>query len=133
MKRRPLWPLLLPLASVSLIAIFISLTRWLGGFGYRCGVLEFSGFYCPGCGGTRCAHALSRGNLLQAWGHNPLLTIGAFTFALICLYLIIRITLLGKTAPPIPDIRLRWLWTGAAGILLFAILRNTETFSFLAP
>ena len=133
MKRRPLWPLLLPLASVSLIALFISLVRWLGGLGYKCGVLEFSGFYCPGCGGARCAYALSRGHLPQAWGHNPLLTAGAFIYTLICLYLIVRITLLGKPAPKIPDINPRWLWAGAAAIILFTILRNTETFSFLAP
>ena len=133
MKRQRLWPLLLPIASIGLTVFFLTLTRWLGGFGITCGILNLTGFYCPGCGGTRCAIALSHGHISQAWGYNALLSTGAVLFTLISLYLIIRITLLGKTTLKTPNIHPYWIWFGVMSTVLFSILRNTNTFSWLAP
>lgn len=38
----------------------------------RCAFHELTGWKCPGCGGTRAAHALLHGNFAEAWQQNPL-------------------------------------------------------------
>lgn len=62
-----------------------------------------------------------------------MLTLGVAILAIGSIYLIIRVTLLGKNPPAVPNIHTRWIWGSVAGIILFTILRNTETFSWLAP
>jgi hypothetical protein len=36
-----------------------------------------TGLHCPGCGATRCLHALVHGDLLQALAYNPLLVVAS--------------------------------------------------------
>ena len=36
-----------------------------------------TGWYCPGCGGTRAVKALLRGNLLESFCYHPLVLYGA--------------------------------------------------------
>ena len=116
-----------------MMAFLLGFTHITGGGALECALFKFTGLYCPGCGGTRCANALLHGDLAQALGYNAMLTLGAITFALFSFYLIVRITLLGKSPPHIPSIRARWFWAGLGGILLFTVLRNTQTFAWLAP
>ncbi|HOM17095.1 MAG TPA: DUF2752 domain-containing protein [Thermoguttaceae bacterium] len=40
-----------------------------------CSFYRLTGWYCPGCGGLRGAHALLHGRLAEAWGYNPLLVL----------------------------------------------------------
>lgn len=54
-----------------------TLTRWLP----PCIFHEVTGFYCPGCGGTRAFHALLRGQLGQSLLFHPVVLYGG------CLYL----------------------------------------------
>jgi len=135
MKRHRLWPILPPVIAVALITGFLSITTWLSGGGAQCTFLKYTGFYCPGCGGTRCAGNLASGNLAAAFGHNALLASGAVAFSTICLLLIVRVTLLGKSAPSIYNIHAKWLWAGVGLLVLFAVLRNIPAwpFSLLAP
>ena len=37
----------------------------------------FTGYYCPGCGGTRAAAALVHGRLLQSFVYHPVVPYGA--------------------------------------------------------
>lgn len=115
------------------MVILLGFVHITGGLALECSFLKLTGLYCAGCGGTRCANALLHGNFPQAWNFNAMLTLGAITFALCSSYLMIRITVLGKSPPKFPVIPTPWYWAGAAGILLFAILRNTQTFAWLAP
>lgn len=39
----------------------------------QCAFLSATGFYCPGCGGTRALFCLARGDWLGALGHYPAL------------------------------------------------------------
>jgi len=112
--------------------LLLSLSQWFGAQGAECGIKQWTGYYCPGCGGTRCANDLIRGHLLEAWAHNALLTAGALLFTSGCIYLIIRMTLLGK---PAPKINISPLWIGGIliTIILFTLLRNLPEFSSLAP
>jgi hypothetical protein len=132
-KPRPLWPLLPPLVALGVMVILLGFAHITGGLALECALHKFTGLYCPGCGGTRCASALLHGNFAQAWGFNAMLTLGAIAFALCSFYLIARITLLGKSAPKRPVIPTQWYWAGLAGLLLFTVLRNTQTFAWLAP
>jgi hypothetical protein len=112
--------------------LLLTLTRWMGGQGAECGIKKWTGCYCPGCGGTRCATALIHGKLLHAFSLNALLTSGVILFSAGCLYLIIRISILNQP-PPTLRISSRWIWVILTIITLFTILRNTTTFGFLAP
>ena len=133
MKPRPLWPLLLPVAAMVAVVVCIQLARWFENFGMVCGVKQLTGLHCPGCGGTRCAIAMTRGEFYQAWGHNAMLAAATITFALVSLYLIIRIAVLGKSCPKLASIHPRWFWAGIGAMLIFTILRNTSTFACFAP
>ncbi|BDS08069.1 hypothetical protein NT6N_31090 [Oceaniferula spumae] len=135
MKRRQLWPLLPPLTAIGLAVIFLSIANWQGSKGTECGVRKFTGLHCPGCGGTRCAQDLVAGNWLEALDHNAILACGALLFVALCIYLIVRITILGKPAPAFPNLTGKWIWFGIGGIFLFTVLRNIPAwpFNLLAP
>ena len=139
MKKRPLWPLLPPVAVLGMMLLLITITG--GGktkapnSSLECSVKAITGFNCPGCGGTRCAQNILTGNWSAAFGYNPLLMTGFILAMIFFCYLIIRITILGMKPPKLPNIRTSWLWLGLGGIALFTILRNIPAypFSLLAP
>lgn len=135
MKKRPLWPLLLPIAVLLSSFILFAVIRILSPPGTECGIKKLTGLDCPGCGGTRCANDLLHGDLTGALSHNAMLFCGLAIFLCVSIYLIVRITILGKQAPSIPEIKTRWLWYIAGIILMFTILRNIPTwpFTLLAP
>ncbi len=61
------------LAVIALIAIFlktadISLTEWIR----PCLFHRVTGFYCPGCGGTRAVAAFFRGDWLSSFLYHPI-------------------------------------------------------------
>lgn len=51
-----------------------------------CLVNTLTGYYCPGCGGTRMMIALFQGNLYQAFRYNPLLFITVPVMSLVFCY-----------------------------------------------
>lgn len=60
------------LAALVLLVIFLRVTgmrlsQLLG----PCMIHTFTGYYCPGCGGTRAVHALFSGNLLRSFLYHP--------------------------------------------------------------
>ena len=128
MKKHRLWPIL-PLGIVlGIMVLCVKTSQSIP----SCAIQKLTGFDCPGCGGTRCARDLFHGDLISAFDHNAMLALGAILFFAGSIYLIIRVTLLGKQAPPFPHISNLWIWLGVAGIILFTILRNTPAFSWLA-
>jgi len=98
-----------------------------------CPLRVLTGLYCPGCGSTRCLHALLHGDLALAFTMNPLLVIAAPVLVLMALR---AGGLLPTWAPwervlavarrPRP-----WLWL----LLGYAVLRNLPwpPFAWLAP
>lgn len=38
----------------------------------KCGFRQLTGFYCPGCGGTRAILALARGRIFSSFYYHPL-------------------------------------------------------------
>ena len=45
-----------------------------------CVFLRMTGFYCPGCGGTRAVIALVHGHFVQALWYHPLVMYGALIY-----------------------------------------------------
>ncbi|MBR2705387.1 MAG: DUF2752 domain-containing protein [Clostridia bacterium] len=106
--------------GILLLCVFI-------GYGYRipCIFHEITGFYCPGCGGTRMCLSLLKLDIYQAFRYNILLTISIpfIILHLICKYIF-------KMKYSIPN----WfIYLLIIIVILFGVLRNIPYFSFLAP
>lgn len=92
----------------------------------------FTGYYCPGCGITRCLLALIHLEFREAIQYNILVVI---LLPFLLSYEIYKIYLYVANKKDnficrIPNM----IWFILIGItLLFGILRNLETFSYLAP
>lgn len=99
----------------------------------RCLFHSLTGLHCPGCGATRCLHALLHGDLVQAAADNllflcllPVLVVGGVSVW----WALLR-------DRPVPSWRVPpWLLYAFFGIVLaFWVLRNLPfaPFTFLAP
>ncbi len=97
--------------------------------GVKCPFYELLNWYCPLCGGTRMAVALLQGDILLALQNNALiiLTLPVLLYVF-CkqAYLFIRYGTLLEWLD-------KFLVTYILVFILFAILRNFEIFSWLAP
>ena len=84
-----------------------------------------TGYYCPGCGITRMLFSLLNLNFYQAFRYNPLV------FILLFGYIIIKIIeILTKHKFQYSN---KFQISLLIITILFGILRNIETFSFLLP
>lgn len=112
----------LVLIIIGILYIFIVLKYNIG---IPCIFHELTGFYCPGCGGSRAIASLFKLNFYQAFRYNPLI-ITLLPFA--CIYFFYKYILNGKRNLPNFVFYILLII-----IILFAILRNVPAFSFLAP
>ncbi|WP_407640282.1 DUF2752 domain-containing protein [Actinacidiphila rubida] len=95
-----------------------------------CPLLTYTGLYCPGCGGLRCAHALAHGRLGTALGDNALAVAGFAFFAVVwtawC-----AAALRGRTFAPSLTRAHRWaFWTL---LIAFGVVRNLPFGRALVP
>lgn len=86
-----------------------------------CPSLALTGLACPGCGSLRALNAITRGDLGDAWGYNPLAVLALVGLAVGWVFWIVRLAR-GRprqlVAPP-------WLLLLLAGVLLaYGVLRN---------
>jgi hypothetical protein len=92
-----------------------------------------TGLHCPGCGATRCAHALLHGDLPQALAYNPLLVLLLPLIAFGLTHLAHELwTGRRLPVPRLPGWTVQvLLWL----ILAFAVLRNVDVYplNLLAP
>jgi hypothetical protein len=99
----------------------------------RCTFYTLTGLYCPGCGSTRCLHALLHGDVAQAAAYN-LLVLCALPFlaawGVRALWTTVKpATAPGWRAPP-------WLLLALVGVIVtYWIVRNLNVapFDLLAP
>lgn len=95
-----------------------------------CPFLAVTGWYCPGCGALRAAHALGHGDLATALARNPFAVV-AFAYVAVTWVLWLRRAATGR--------RRRWLapaWVlhGVLGVILaFWVLRNLPGWTWLSP
>lgn len=91
-----------------------------------CPVLRYTGLLCPGCGGLRGVHALVHGDLAGALAANAVVVL---TVALLA----------GSWAVWFARPRLRYqvprtaLWSAAALVVIFTVVRNLPMGAALTP
>lgn len=96
-----------------------------------CPFYALTGLYCPGCGSTRCLHALVHFDLAHALAMNPLLVVLLPVLALMALNAAgLRMRVLAPLLKILADPRL-WLWL----LIGYGVLRNLPWYPFalLAP
>ncbi|WP_371482264.1 DUF2752 domain-containing protein [Kitasatospora sp. NBC_00315] len=96
-----------------------------------CPFLRATGWWCPGCGGLRCVHALSRGDLFTAL-HDNALVVG--------LAAVVAVLWLSRVRSAVRGVRPPGLVIGgrrtvllAVLLVLFTVLRNLPIGIGLAP
>lgn len=110
------------LMAVGILFIIIFLKYNIG---IPCFFYKITGFYCPGCGGTRAIVSLIKLKPYQAFRYNALIII-LIPFAAIDLFY--KVILKGKKK--ISNV----IWTILLVLtIVFGILRNITIFSYLAP
>lgn len=96
-----------------------------------CPFLALTGLYCPGCGSTRCLHALAHFDPVAAIAMNPLLVLALPVLLMMLLWSAgLRPGFLDPLMARLGQPRL-WLWL----LLGFGLLRNLPLapFVWLAP
>ena len=98
-----------------------------------CPFFGLTGYHCPGCGTLRALHQLLHGNVIGAFGYNPLTVLSlpfiAYSYAA------------GATrafrAPVLPRVFIppAWIWALLVGVVAFWVLRNVPVapLTLLAP
>jgi hypothetical protein len=96
-----------------------------------CPFLATTGWFCPGCGGLRMAHAIAHGRLGEAASRNLL----AFTLIPVAAYLWgLWVVSAWRGTPVRTRLGARWpIFTLVAAIVVFWVVRNLPFGAWLAP
>ncbi|MGI5374690.1 DUF2752 domain-containing protein [Streptomyces sp. CA-251387] len=95
-----------------------------------CPLLQYTGLYCPGCGGLRSAHAVVHGDLAAALQDNALAVVGYALFAVVWTVWVIRSV---RGRPLRLDLSSAQLWAAGALLLVFTVVRNLPFGGWLHP
>ncbi|MBP0459713.1 DUF2752 domain-containing protein [Streptomyces bomunensis] len=95
-----------------------------------CPLYGFTGIYCPGCGGLRCAHAVASGKLGTALHDNALAVVGFAAFAVFWVYWVLRAR---KGLPTAVRLAPKWWWAIGVAAAAFTVVRNLPFGGFMAP
>jgi Protein of unknown function (DUF2752) len=96
-----------------------------------CNFHQYTGLYCPGCGGTRCVTRLIHGDVIGAIRANAALVYGlAWLIGWACVS-----TYCTWKNKPSPTLSPWWLWGSLIVWLVYVIVRNFPWYpwSLLAP
>jgi len=114
---------------IAILIAFIVMSKLMFDVGIVCIFHEMLGIYCPGCGGTRMAVEIIRGNFYQAFRYNMFIFL---TFP------ILFVIFLKQSYMYIMHNKLilwldKFLIWYAIGLVIFGVLRNIEMFKWMAP
>ena len=119
------------------LAVVVGATAYVGthdpgrpGHYPPCPLLQFTGLYCPGCGGLRAAHAVAHGDLLAALGANAVVLAGFLAFAVFAVWWCVRAARARPVSLPVRAVHL-WLFAGLGAV--FTVVRNLPLGAALAP
>lgn len=115
-----LFYILLGIGAIAVLALLCFFDPSTSAIFPPCPTNALTKIHCPGCGTLRAMHALLRGDVKEALSQNILAVI--FIPILPAIYFFPKYF----KKPIVPAAML-------VIFILYAILRNTETFSFLAP
>lgn len=116
---------------IILIILYIFLNKHYG-FYIPCLFHKLTGYYCPGCGATRCILSLLKGNIKSSFQYNPLffILIPFLSFEIIYKIYIYLANKEDKITKKIPNV----VWIVLLIITIsFGILRNIKGFEYLRP
>lgn len=99
------------------------------GIAIPCVFHEITGYYCPGCGITRCLTSILLGQFYQAFRYH-MLVFCLLPFALLYGSASYLYWLMDRRITKVPN----YIWNLLFIVtVLFGIMRNTELFSIMAP
>jgi len=67
--------------ALFILGSFLYFTVWLRFIPFSCVFHHFTGFYCPGCGGTRAFLALIHGQILLSLWYHPIVLYTAVIYS----------------------------------------------------
>jgi hypothetical protein len=120
----------LAFAGIAGMAVLFFFDPSKNGFYPICQFHLITGLYCPGCGATRATYQLLHGNFMAALHDNALFMIGLAALAIRGVWFLKRRICHQPVRFFIPP---NALWAFLVVALLFSVLRNLPSFSFLAP
>jgi hypothetical protein len=134
MGRRPQLKLAVVIgATVVILCFLLFFDPAKSDFYPPCPFYTVTGFYCPGCGSLRAIHQLCCGNLVAAFGLNPLMVLSLpfLVYTFISYVTVLR----GKPMLPVAHIPAFGIWVILLIIVMFCVLRNIPLYPFtlLAP
>ena len=118
------------IAAIAVLCLLIpAIPEWF--FGTKCFVLSHTGWYCPGCGGTRAVIALLTGHPLWSLYYHPAVLYAVTVFGAF----MITQTLQRLTGGRIRGMRYRdaYLYIAAAVILINWIVKNAFLYMGMPP
>ncbi|MCH1421308.1 MAG: DUF2752 domain-containing protein [Akkermansiaceae bacterium] len=125
------WPCLVLLIPLSIV--LLAMAPWLSERMPSCLFHEKTGLFCPGCGATRSALALSNGDWFGAMRNNVLFvsSLGLSGFWVVA-------SVVREKFPEVKTLRvfrfrLWFLWWILAMLIAFTLLRNIPAMDFLRP
>lgn len=115
-------------AVLSILFIILNVTdiRLAEDLALNCLLHEISGYYCPGCGGTRAVDALAHGKLMQSLFYHPVVPYAA---ALLVVYIISHIIgILSKERVKSMQFRPIYFYIMIGIVLIQCIVKNAVLF-----
>ncbi|MGC9540249.1 DUF2752 domain-containing protein [Streptomyces sp. UG1] len=97
-----------------------------------CPLLQYTGIYCPGCGGLRSAHAVVHGDFLAALQDNALAVVGYVLFAVVWTVWVVRVVR-GRRPLRMIELGPAHQWAVGALLLVFTVVRNLPFGGWLHP
>ncbi|MCI8294652.1 MAG: DUF2752 domain-containing protein [Lachnospiraceae bacterium] len=105
--------------------IMFLIDRIKNGQGFPCLFHLLTGFYCPGCGGTRAIRLLLKGELIKSFCYHPFVPYLALVLLLEAVLFLRALIRKGKRPLAGMEERYpRWVAIGAAIILVNWIVKN---------
>ena len=114
---------------VCLILAFVLGLAWKNGYFLwifppdGCTLHNLTGYYCPGCGGTRAIHALLHGHIMRSFFYHPIVVYTAVFFGWFMLSQTIEKASRGRFAIGM-HYRDIYLWIALAIVLLNWLVKN---------
>ena len=64
------------------IYYFNDIFKWMASIDFKCAIKEITGWYCPGCGGTRSINYLLHGHFLTSFIYHPFVIIALAMYSI---------------------------------------------------
>jgi len=96
-------------------------------FAGPCLLNALTGFYCPGCGGTRAMFALAKGDIVQSFVYHPFVPYAALLGGWFMISQTIERVSQGKIKIAL-HFRMIYVWIALGLILLNVIMKNVPLF-----